>query len=555
MADQDNLTAKQNDYAIFLPAISGFYATYIGKQRVMNYVDPARMPAGIKDMEQLNWLNPQKSLFPYRWSLYSAGHANLDLLKEDPTEDMVRKRDPDSFILGDSGGFQIAKGVWEGEWRDPTSEEVKQELASRKGRTRTEKNKRGKLVVIDEYVEFNKKLAAAQKQREAVLKWLDGISDYAMTLDIPTWIAEPQNVKEQLATGIKSYTDAVQASKYNYEFFMKHRKGVKNGGAKFLNVLQGANHTAADHWYETMKEYCDPVKYPDTHFDGWSFGGQNMCDMHLILRRLVALQYDNLLQQGKHDWLHVLGTSRLEWAVLFTDIQRAIRKYINPNFTISFDCASPFLATANGQLYHEIVLEHDSKWSYRMSPGIDDKKYSTDTRSLRDVALQDHLDHFVKFDESAVSKHLQVKDICVYGPGDLNKIGKEGRTSWDSFSYALQMAHNVWIHTESVQAANRKYDEGQEWPAMAWNSNGDHIKFRDIVEAIFLAPDRETAEAVIEKYDTYWTKIKGGRGFIGEKARNSHTKFAELFDFEGNTVDETTLDETKLELLEQGEMA
>jgi hypothetical protein len=25
---QDNLTAKQKDYAVFLPAISGFYATY-----------------------------------------------------------------------------------------------------------------------------------------------------------------------------------------------------------------------------------------------------------------------------------------------------------------------------------------------------------------------------------------------------------------------------------------------------------------------------------------------------------------------------------------------
>ena len=86
--DQDNLTAKQQDYAVFLPAISGFYATFIGKQRdPVNgpYVDPARFPQGepnkLTDMEQLNWLNDQKALFPYRWSLYSGGHANLDLAK------------------------------------------------------------------------------------------------------------------------------------------------------------------------------------------------------------------------------------------------------------------------------------------------------------------------------------------------------------------------------------------------------------------------------------------------------------------------------------------
>ena len=69
---QDDLTAKQLDYAVFLPAISGFYATYVGKQRdpvAGPYVDPARMPAGIKDMEMMNWLNDQKGLFPYNYIL------------------------------------------------------------------------------------------------------------------------------------------------------------------------------------------------------------------------------------------------------------------------------------------------------------------------------------------------------------------------------------------------------------------------------------------------------------------------------------------------------
>ena len=89
--NQDDLTSKQLDYAVFLPAISGFYATYVGKQRDPvkgPYVDPARMPAGMKDMEMMNWLNSQQALFPYKWSLYSGGHANLDLNKQDWSEDM-----------------------------------------------------------------------------------------------------------------------------------------------------------------------------------------------------------------------------------------------------------------------------------------------------------------------------------------------------------------------------------------------------------------------------------------------------------------------------------
>ena len=75
---QDNFTEKQlgpdgqSQYAVFLPAISGFYATYIGKQRdPVNgpFVGPGRMPGGIPDMEQMNWLNSSKALFPYKWML------------------------------------------------------------------------------------------------------------------------------------------------------------------------------------------------------------------------------------------------------------------------------------------------------------------------------------------------------------------------------------------------------------------------------------------------------------------------------------------------------
>jgi hypothetical protein len=537
---QDNLTAKQSDYAVFLPAISGFYATFIGKQRVNNdYVDPTRMPKALQDMEQYNWLNSQQALFPYRWSLYSGGHANLDLAKEDPSEDMVRKREPGTFMLGDSGGFQIAKGLWEGEWRDPTSSEVQQKLKDLAAQgTTTASNSKGKQISVNPLKDYQKLIDAAQKKREAVLKWLDTISDYGMILDIPTWVIH--DVKASRACGITTLAEAVAATKYNNLYFMQHRRGKKNGGAKFLNVLQGDNHTSADEWYEEMKEFCDPSKYPDTHFDGWAMGGQNMCDVHLVLKRLVALRYDGLLQEGVHDWMHFLGTSKLEWAVLLTVIQRAVRKYVNPAFTISFDCASPFLATANGQMYHEIDLPHDAKWSYRMSPSADDKKYATDTRLFRDAVLQDKV--FDSFEDSPISQHLTIKDVCIYRPGDLNKNGKEGKTSWDSFSYALMMGHNVWMHIESVQRANRQFDAGER-PAMLWYRKGDHSKFEDIVEAIFSAPDRQSAESIIEYYDNYWMDIVGTRGFKGKKTKNSNTMFNALFETVDDSEDEMSDDD------------
>lgn len=509
-----NLTQEQKDYAIFLPAISGFFATFIGKQRREEYVEKSRIPSNFpNDVESMNWLNPSKSMFEYKWSLYSAGHADLDVNKDVAKELMVRDRDrQNSWLLGDSGGFQIGKGVWEGDWKDPNCPKAK-------------------------------------KKREQVLTWMDAYMDYGMILDIPAWVSRsPAGVK---ATGISTYQEAVAATRINNDYFMKNR----NGNCKFLNVLQGENHADAEDWYQQMKDYCDPKKYTD-HFNGWSMGGQNMCDIHLALKRLVALRFDGLLEKGKHDFMHFLGTSKLEWATLLTDVQRAVRKYHNENFTITFDCASPFLATANGQVYCELETKDRTKWVYRMVPSIDDKALATDTTPFADAFVREG--KHSSFLDSPITKGLYAKDVCIYAPGDLNKIGKEGKTSWDSFSYAIQMGHNVWMHINAVQEANRQYDNGII-PSMLVEERFDRLFFRDVVEAIFATDNRDEANAVIEEFSRFWMSIIGTRGATGKRTINASTQFANLFEETSDSATKTEPAEefteeenNKLEELENG---
>jgi hypothetical protein len=469
-----------------LPALSGFYATFVGKQRREEYVDYNRIPKHwTNGVESGNWLNRNKSLFQYQWSLYSAGHAELDINKDSAKEDMVRDRNREtSWLLGDSGGFQIGKGVWEGDWKDPNCPK-------------------------------------AQKKRTQVLSWMDAYMDYGMILDIPAWVS--RSPAGQKATGINNYQDAVNATRINNDYFMKNRSGA----CKFLNVLQGENHADAEDWYQQMKDYCDPKKYPDTHFNGWSMGGQNMCDVHLVLKRLVALRFDGLLEKGIHDFMHFLGTSKLEWATLLTVIQRAVRKYHNENFTITFDCASPFLATANGQIYCELETQDRTKWVYRMVPSIDDKALAQDTTPFGQAFVREGKHR--SFKDSPITKGLMAKDVCIYAPGDLNKIGKEGKTSWDSFSYAIQMAHNVWSHIDAVQEANRQYDTGI-LPAMLVDESFDRLFFKDVVEAIFATSSRDEANAVIEEFSRFWMSIIGTRGATGKKTVNASTQFANLFE-------------------------
>jgi hypothetical protein len=284
-------------------------------------------------------------------------------------------------------------------------------------------------------------------------------------------------------------------------------------------------------------------------------GGQNMCDVHLVLKRLVALRHDNLLQEGVHDWMHFLGTSKLEWAVLLTDIQRAVRKYHNPNFMITYDCASPFLATANGQIYHSIRIEDRGKWSYMMSPGADSLKYATDTRKFSDAIVADGI--LDAFEDSPISNACKMNDICIYSVGDTNKVGspkikageidldkhgnpildengntvirKKDSTSWDSFSYALQMGHNVWMHIESTQRANREYDAGK-FPYMLIDEKFERTLFKDVVDEIFSLKDRQKSLDMIEKYTKFWMQVIGTRLNVGKKTVNASTKFGELFE-------------------------
>jgi hypothetical protein len=394
-----DLDPRNKDYAIFLPSISSFYNIFISKQVAENYVPAERIPVEFENgIEGMNFLNKEEGYFHYSHALYSAGHAQLDLTKSWVQEEMIQQRNKaGTFILGDSGGFQIGKGVINFDW---------QHFWEKQGDAG--------------YV------GAADKTRMAILNWLEFTADYSMTLDLPTWSAAPIN---QARTGLKDFGDCLRGTLFNNDFFLKHRQGK----TKFLNVLQGGNNVDADIWYDAVKAYP---------FEGWAMGGNNMKDVDLMLRRLIKLRDEKLLEPGR-DVIHFLGTSKLELACILTAVQRNLREHVNPNMKVTFDCASPFLATAFGQVYTQHVHQND-RFSYLMTKAIDNKALSG---SKLPWAWN-----------SPIGERLTMGDVCHYAPGMLNKIGKEAKTSWDSFSYFLQMGHNVYQHIESVQRANALAD-------------------------------------------------------------------------------------------------
>jgi len=537
-----NLTPLQRDYAIYLPAISSFYGTYIAKQRLEKFIPDDRIPKGFdRGVEGMNFLNEEQGYFTYKYGLYSAGHATLDLNKTMTKESMIQQRDRSkTMILGDSGGFQIGKGVLKFDW-------------------------------------LNFEGPSATKTRQSILEWLEVTADWSMMLDVPTWACDHNHTAK---TGLKTFEDCLDKTRFNNEYFLKNRLGQ----TKFLNVLQGGDWERAEQWYQGVKEFSDPAVWEDKAAEGWAMGGANMSMMDVTLKRLMTLREDGLLE-GKN-WMHFLGTAQLDWACFLTSIQRQIRKHINEDFTISFDCASPFIATAHGLVYTN--PQHSPKrWSTIMEK-------ATDTKALAGSEIPFPF-------TSEISSRLTMGDICYYKNGipnmsevakrgidpaklykepkfvndktlwqvmgDKNKIDKVGSTSWDSFSYALMMAHNVNSHITSVQTANHLMDvectkykpDWRAWKKVRDKDKSDEysewvprniLYFDRFVEDLFNTKTKDEAFAMIEEGITFLRDLEGTRSQDG-MARNTYFN---LFEFEvtnQNEIDLSNPDDDALRALEE----
>ena len=490
-----DLTPTTRDTAVYLPAISGFYSTYIGKQREGEFIPKDRMPQGFdRGVEGMNFLNPEQGYFYYKYGLYSAGHAQLDLSKT-TNDAMVQQRDRgNTMILGDSGGYQVGKGILKFDWQ-------------------------------------NFEGAAANKVRDDILNWLEATADWSMLLDVPTWACDHIHSPK---TGLKSFDDCLEKTRFNNQYWLDRRQGK----TKFLNVLQGSNWDTAEAWYQGVKEFSDPAVWGDKACEGWAMGGANMCKMPITLRRLITMRFDGMLE-GK-DWMHFLGTAQLDWSCYLTSIQRQIRKHVNENFTISFDCASPFIATAHGLVYTN--AQHTPKrWSVIMDKAPDTKELSQR--------------HDVPFPfESEIGRRLDIGDICWYKPGMLNKIGKEGKTSWDSFSYALMMGHNVYCHIVAVQRANNLMDieiankgrpDWRHWRKVKDRDMSDEysdwvprniLYFDRFAEELFACKSKAAAFEMIEEAERlgFLQNLEGAR-LRGGVTNISDSLFVEVDD-EGNEV-------------------
>jgi len=508
--------AMEGNYAFYLPAISGFYTKQLGKiASDPAFVPTERIPAKFEHgLEGVNFLKPTDSYYHYGVALYSAGHADRNLTRCDDKEPMIHKRDrTKTIIVGDSSGFQLATGV------------IKMDWANIKG-------------------------AEGDKFREEILRYLEHTSDWSMTLDVPAFAAVPPLSAK---TGLTKFEDTLDISVHNLHYFMKHRVP---GATKFLNVISGSTPDNSKLWYDTIKHFSTPASVKemgyteDRTLEGWAFAGINMKHMPSVLNRMLDLIEDGLI--ADKDWIHFLGIGRLKWACYLTSIKRQLQKHHNPNINISFDAASPFVAAGGYALSYNYNYFTPQKLTYSMGKSVDDKNLKGSTMEMPH--------------QGPIMERLVAGDICYLGHNDANKIGKVGKTSWDTMSYLLIMAHNVYNHIQAVQETLRLADieyarnpdvsykdavgYGKKAPNLSEFIPNDILYFNNFVEVLFdPATGIADARQMIVDNTTFLNSISFGGVEAARKAKSK-----DIFDTAEEVPDEedmASLDDANLTALEQ----
>ena len=191
---------------------------------------------------------------------------------------IIKNRDrASSLILADSGGYQVASG---------------------------------KLVI------------RSDADRLAILRWQEAVGDVCLTLDSPT--RQPEH---RIVTKAKTQEQCLAETLDHLRFYQQNRA---NPDTYWLNVLQGNDTAFADTWYEQVKGFG---------FESFAFAGPLRDDFYHVVRRLLQMMDEQRLENLK--WLHVLGTSKVETALMLSAIQRSINQHVAPGLRLSFDTGSP----------------------------------------------------------------------------------------------------------------------------------------------------------------------------------------------------------------------
>lgn len=227
---------------------------------VYDYRD--NIPYGsFKSLDEFNWYDGVNPRFRHSSGLYSPGHAALDLDKARKLDRIMFERDRSStFLLVDSGGYQVGTGVWS----------------------------------LDELDDIVPK----------VIKWQEAISDLAVILEVPTWMKRENGEFIDFDYALNTTNRLLKA-------YAAHATGA----VKFIVPLHGLDFQQGKRWFEETRWF-----YDEGYAVGWCMSSTFSSKFSEALRIISYM----IEQQHYPRFLHLLARGQQQAAVVADIMRRTI---------------------------------------------------------------------------------------------------------------------------------------------------------------------------------------------------------------------------------------
>lgn len=394
------LRAGTKGAAEYLPAINTLYSSFATRLGSKD-----SMASAIRsDLDAIDFLRSGESWFKYDGVMNSAVNVFSKSGKHTPLA-ITQSRRAGTMMMADSGGYQVAKGVWD----IPTYQRL-----------------------------------------------LPGILDFQLTADVAICADVPS---EAVQNGfVKNDDKALEIYAANMELFATSIPA--DAKTCFLSVLQGHDHDTRDKWSEVNAgfSFSNGLAISFRAFEDKFFN---------VLIWLCILHSRGALKGCRH--IHMLGVGHLRAAIGFTLIARALRKHFGmEGVRFTYDSSTPFAVAYNGSVIENWRFEKSSL-TFDLRPVPQD---------FCDVGSGEPFPYIT----SPIGKALRLGDICVRD---------YGKRPIDSTSYALIMAHNLYVYISGIIAANRLIDHAVRNPKL-YELPVEIYDFVKIVDQAFCKPD-ETA--------------------------------------------------------------
>lgn len=291
---------------------------------------------------------------------------------------IISKRDrTKTFVLGDSGGFSLISGA------------VKSSMGS---------------------------------WRKSTLDWQENECDVGIIVDVPT------RAIDVAASGYTTFRQCLDQTIENAKFAIDNRS---RADFKLLAVYQGRTKSEADKWVADM----DPLQ---PSFEGMAIAGHTRLEIADWIMRFRGMMDSGSFGTVSH--IHFLGTAQPRFAVLATALQRALRKHVRADLTVTFDSSTSFTFV---QKFGQIVTGlQASRKEFRLT------NHTMPNRGGEFNPLAPFPYRSPLADLCSVGDFLPGKDLTV-NPSDM--------TGNNMLSH-----HSVYCELSAILQANRLVDMAQE---------------------------------------------------------------------------------------------